>query len=206
MSQNLPSIATPPTPPPAELVERARRYLAQTGCLPPRLASSAVSRSSDRWEILGGLTEEERRALKAREAALTVMTSRSDPEAVSAALAPLWVAFPAAGGGSSDGVAEARVLVYAKALDGIPAWAVGEAVMAFLRGEVERQAHMFAPTAPELRLEARRRMKPLEESRHETHMLLQAAPRAVVTAEEAERRRQRVAEIMGRVRLGDDAR
>lgn len=206
MSRNLPSISTPPAPPPADLVDRARRYLAQTGCLPPRLASSAVSRTSERWEILGGLTEDERRALKAQETALTVTLSRSEPEAVSAALAPLWVAFPPPAG-ASDGAAEARVLVYAKALDDIPAWAVGEAVMAFLRGEVDRQqGHMFAPTAPELRIEARRRMKRLEERRHETHMLLQAAPRAVVTAEEAERRRQRVAEIMSGVTLSGGAR
>lgn len=179
-------------------VGRALEYLAEAKLsLPPRLRGSAIRRRRERWEIVGGLTEDERSTTATMTRAVDRVLSPAGDGDVERALLPLLVAFPAQR--MSDEMAAARVAVYAEAVRGLPAWAVREAVMAYVRGEVKRKAHDFAPTPPEVAIEARERLKPYQELRHQLRKVEEAEVIPVVDEAALEKRRSRVAEIMAGV-------
>jgi hypothetical protein len=73
-------------------------------------------------------------------------------------LAKLLAAFPAQD--QSDAAAKLRMAAYCEALAEVPAWAVAEARVRILRGEVESISNKFAPTPPELASIAKMIMRP----------------------------------------------
>jgi hypothetical protein len=193
MGQNLPaSSLTPPSP---ALVDRALAHLReQKLCLPLRLRGNALRTTGDRWEIVGGLTADERSTMTRSMAALNAALAPSDEASRTAALGPLWVAFPMAQ--MSAVMAEARLAVFSEALADLPAWAIREAVAAYVKGSVDRDNHTFAPTPAEIRIEARRRLKAFEEHRYEIHKALEAEATTPLTEAEVERRRGLVARLL----------
>lgn len=66
------------------------------------------------------------------------------------------------------GAEPAKMLeVYFDALDGYPAWAIGQAATRFIRGNVDKQSMQFCPRPPEL---ARIVQEELQPVRDEIHM------------------------------------
>lgn len=120
--------------------------------------------------------------------------SPADEKSIGPALAPLWVAFPVTQIGLQ--AAEARVAVFTSALHDLPLWAIREAVEAYVRGEVDRDNHNFAPSPAQVRLEAKRRLRDIERMRFELDRAESARVIVPQTEEELARRRARVAELL----------
>lgn len=78
---------------------------------------------------------------------------------VAVELAKLFAAFPAQE--QSGGTLDLRMEAYFEALHGIPAWAVQEARLRVIRGEVSTLNPTFSPTPPEFAAAARRIMEPV---------------------------------------------
>lgn len=83
-----------------------------------------------------------------------------------------------AGANRSDAEHEAELKRYEFAVAGFPAWAIVEACGAFMRGEIEREQHRFAPTPAEVSVVLRRIVQPLRTYWYERRELLRAEAEA----------------------------
>lgn len=114
-----------------------------------------------------------------------LLSPSSDRTGMAVELARLLAAFPSQQ--QSDTPAELRMAAYFEALEGVPAWAVGEARARILRGEVVLD-HRFCPTPPELANVVRIVLRPLRADLDDLRKI-QAAATGDHTPTEAEKRR-----------------
>jgi hypothetical protein len=130
------------------------------------------SSGADRWSITGRLTDAERGELVRTEKRLEVALTAGEPSEIKQYIVGMLLAFPAAG--MSAQVAEARVQMYTAALAGLPMWAVRKAVERYIRGEIDRDNHAFAPSPPEIAKEALALLRPYRMFRWEIGKTLAA--------------------------------
>lgn len=152
----------------------------------PMLPSSIRGRltipasGADGWSIDGALTDAERSALVRDWKRLDIALTAARPEEVRPYIVGVLLAFPAAG--ITADVAKLRVQMYEAALSGLPMWAIRTAAERFIRGEIERDNHAFAPSPPELAREAQTALRPYRTAKWEIEKALAAEPER--TAEE----------------------
>jgi len=119
-----------------------------------------------------GLSPAERGELRADLAELRAILVPAGRAEIAAALDPILTEMPAGDGG--DAAEDVRVGTYAAALVGLPAFAIAEAVLAFLRDESGLNPR-FAPTPPELARLARHKAARYRRQFAEVEALLDAA-------------------------------
>jgi hypothetical protein len=142
---------------------------------------------ADWWSITGRLTDAERGELVRTEKRLEVVLTAGEAGEIKQYVIGMLLAFPAAG--MSAQVAEARVQMYTTALLGLPMWAVRRAVERFIRGEIERETHAFAPSPPEIAKEALALLRPYRMFKWEIGKVLAADVEPTPAEREAMRAR-----------------
>ena len=132
-------------------------------------------------------TATERSAIRNRINALTsrLNSGASNDRALAVEISRLVAAFPAQG--QSAAPAELRMEAYFEALDGIPAWTIGAARVAALRGEAGCDPR-FAPTPPQLALIARERLQRIRDELAVLRRIDSAVPDGDEPTEEERRR------------------
>jgi len=169
--------------------------------MPPTLPSSIRGRLTmgasgvDRWSITGPLTATERAGLERSAHLLGIVLGAAEAQQIKTAIVGLLVAFPA-GGSVSGGVAAARTAMYEAALAGLPLWAIRRAAERFMRGEIERDNHTFAPSPPEWAKAVQAELRPFREQAITIGKVLGAEVEIQRSEAEVERRKARVAELL----------
>jgi hypothetical protein len=149
---------------------------------------------ADQWSISGQLSADERAALARQSQQLDVALAPAGQRAAEKAIAALLIGFPATGGvGSIDD----KIRVYLTAVAGYPVWAINEACGKFVRGEIDRPNHSFAPSPPELSIAVADILKPLRLFAWEIRKTLEASVQ--MTDEEREANRERVRSALPRL-------
>jgi hypothetical protein len=131
-------------------------------------------------------TDEQKRRIQTHMLRLkSRLTSTGERQAIAIELAKLFAAFPAQD--QSDSPAELRMEAYFEGLHGIPAWAIAEARGRIVRGETVLDTR-FAPTPPQLAVQARVLLEPLKADLAKLERIaLAAGSTAETTAEERAR-------------------
>lgn len=172
--------------------------------LPPTLPPSIRCRLTmasgvDRWSITGPLTATERAGLERSAHLLGIVLGAAEPRQIKLAIAGLLVAFPSGGAVTAD-VATARIAMYEAALAGLPLWAIRRAAERFMRGEIERDNHTFAPSPPEWAKAVQAELRPFREQAITIGKVLGAEVEIQRSEAEVERRKARVAELLATFR------
>lgn len=172
--------------------------------LPPTLPPSIRCRLTmasgvDRWSITGPLTATERAGLERSAHLLGIVLGAAEPRQIKLAIAGLLVAFPSGGAVTAD-VATARIAMYEAALAGLPLWAIRRAAERFMRGEIERDNHTFAPSPPEWAKAVQAELRPFREQAITIGKVLGAEVEIQRSEAEVERRKARVAELLATLR------
>ena len=172
--------------------------------LPPTLPPSIRCRLTmasgvDRWSITGPLTATERAGLERSAHMLGIVLGAAEPRQIKLAIAGLLVAFPSGGAVTAD-VATARIAMYEAALAGLPLWAIRRAAERFMRGEIERDNHTFAPSPPEWAKAVQAELRPFREQAITIGKVLGAEVEIQRSEAEVERRKARVAELLAALR------
>lgn len=153
----------------------------------------------DRWSITGPLTATERAGLERSAHLLGIVLGAAEPRQIKLAIAGLLVAFPSGGAVTAD-VATARIAMYEAALAGLPLWAIRRAAERFMRGEIERDNHTFAPSPPEWAKAVQAELRPFREQAITIGKVLGAEVEIQRSEAEVERRKARVAELLATFR------
>lgn len=126
-----------------------------------RSLAKAVGSVGGKPTLMSGVhpTAQQVRAVQDRLSGLrNLVASEPDRQQVAVELAKLLAAFPAQD--QSDAPAELRMAAYFEALEGVPAWAAGEARGKVMRGEAGIDMR-FAPTPPQFAATAKNILEPL---------------------------------------------
>lgn len=166
---------------------------------PPIRCRLTMASGVDRWSITGPLTATERAGLERSAHLLGIVLGAAEPRQIKLAIAGLLVAFPSGGAVTAD-VATARIAMYEAALAGLPLWAIRRAAERFMRGQIERDNHTFAPSPPEWAKAVQAELRPFREQAITIGKVLGAEVEIQRSEAEVERRKARVAELLATLR------
>lgn len=153
-----------------------------------------------RWILRRPLTDSERSSLSSEFREVEQRLKTAGREQACKIVSGMIAGFP--GPKQTEAEHDAELKRYEFAVAGYPAWAIIAACGKFMRGEIERDNHRFAPTAAEVSVAVRAEVRDVRLRWFELREVLRAEVQEQISDEERSRNAQRVKNLLNTFKTG----